>query len=117
MNNFSFGSIEDTAQLYFDTARTSRGPGLPDLHPEEMDHKDLINQMVYLGIATELADRDGAYEVREYLHSRFDEIFVMLAEADDKFRARIKSAAFIPFRDGKKRNQGYYLKLAGLSAN
>ena len=117
MNNFSFGSPQDTAQLYFDSACSSRGPGLVAQHPDEMSLPDLINLMVYLGIATEIATRDGNEEVSELLHTYFDQVFVRLAEVDDAFRARLTTAAFRPFRDGKNRNKGYYLRLAGLSAN
>jgi len=116
-SNFSFGSPDQTAQLYVDFASASHGPGLPDLHPDEMSHEDLVNQLVYIGIAITNAREDLQREVVNTLYEYFDRVFVQLAEVDNEYRDRLKTGVINLPRDGDKRNHGYYLKLAGLSAN
>ena len=115
MSLFFFGATEQTAQLYVDMVTSSSGPGMRDIHFDEMSHQELINQMVYLGMAARNAALDQNEEVAELLHSWYDEAFARVAHNDEGFRRRLLTGAIQPLRAGRKRNKGYYLKLAGLA--
>ena len=114
MNGFVFGSPEQLAQTFYDNAVSSAGPGLQDIHPDEMSHQELINQMVYLGISARNALKAGEKDIAEILHCWYDEAFTRLAAEDEAFRERLLTGKMLPLRAGKDRNKGHYLRLAGL---
>lgn len=114
MNGFVFGDPQQLAQVYYDSAVSGDGPGLRDKHPDEMSHQELVNQMVYLGIAARNAFKAGQDEVAEVLHGWYDEAFTRLTEADEAFRQRFLTGKMLPLKAGKPRNKGHYLRLAGL---
>lgn len=113
--SFYFGDNEQTAQLYLDMMTSETGPGLPDIHFDEMSHLELIDQMVYLGMAARQAAKDKNEEVAELLHSYYDEAFARVAEIDEGFRKRLLTGAMIPLKAGRPRGKAYYLELAGLA--
>ena len=114
MDHFSFGDSDQLAQMYYDSTVGRIGPSVPSVHPDEMSHADLINCFVYVAMAATQAARDENIEVAQALHEWYDQLFLMLVEVDDKFRKRLLTGRYLPFKAGFNRNKGYYLKLAGI---
>lgn len=87
---FHFGSAEDAAKLYWGE-EVLGGPGLPEGHWEEMEEEDLRNLFVYLYAALQKALKDDAPEdVIQVLTETYDEAFVALAQASDRFRQAVR---------------------------
>ena len=114
MSGFVFGDPQQLAQVYYDSAVSGDGPGLRDKHPDEMSHQELVNQMVYLGIAAREAFKAGQEEAAEVLHCWYDEAFARLATVDEAFKQRLLTGVMLPLKAGKPRDKGHYLRLAGL---
>tara|TARA_Y100000004_G_scaffold153871_2_gene177826 strand:+ start:315 stop:665 length:351 start_codon:yes stop_codon:yes gene_type:complete len=111
---FLFGSAEQMAHMYYDSTVSKVGPGVPDLHPDEMGRQELIDHMVYMGMSALEARKDEHMEAAQLLHDWYDELFVRVVEMDEGFKSRLTTGKFRPLKAGYDRNKGYYLKLAGI---
>lgn len=111
---FYFGSPEDTARVYLESALGSAGPGLEEKHYEEMEEEDLRSLYVYLRIAYYRALESGASdETVEVLVEWHDEVFLHLLDVLEGFRSLVCTRRYRPIR-----NERDYYKLAGCgSAN
>lgn len=112
MEAFLFGDDSQIAMLYYNNIIFEGGPGVPDVHPDEMTHQELIDCMVYTAMAATEAREGGQLEAAKILHTWYDEMFVRVVSVDKKFRERLTSATFFPLKAGFDRNKGYYLRLA-----
>ncbi len=94
---FNFGDPQDTAELFQKSALSGGGPILPDCHWEEMQEQDLRNAFTYLYRSVRQAHEEGASdEVMEVLVNEYDEVFTALAEASDRFRAKVLTGGHQP---------------------
>ena len=94
---FDFGNPQDTAELFQKAALSGGGPVLPDCHWEEMQEQDLRNAFTYLYRSVRQAREEGAGdEVMEILIEEYDKVFTALAEASDRFRAKVLTGGHQP---------------------
>ena len=94
---FDFGNPEDTAELFQKAAFLGGGPVLPDCHWEEMQEQDLRNAFTYLYRSVRQAHEEGASdEVMEILTNEYDKVFTALAEASDRFKAKVLNGGHQP---------------------
>ena len=94
---FDFGNPKDTAELFQKAAFLGGGPVLPDCHWEEMQEQDLRNAFTYLYRSVRQAHEEGASdEVMEILTNEYDKVFTALAEASDRFKAKVLTGGHQP---------------------
>ena len=75
--------------MYLDMYLEAPGPGVPDLPLDEMSEQDLRNMMAYVYAALyEGRQRGMDQPVLDTLTQWYDEVFVALAEASERFRDR-----------------------------
>jgi len=87
------------------------GPGLPDVHFDEMELEDQRNAMAYLYAALTRAlkeDLEGA--MIDVLTEWYDEVFTILMQTDDRFRERFYEGVIWP--PGGRAVRAKYLALA-----
>jgi hypothetical protein len=112
---FDFGKPEDTATLFRESALRMKGPALPDCSLNEMEEQDLRNMLTYLYSAVRNALEEGVEEkALEILVAEYDEVFVALAEASDRFRSMVKNGKHQVVLGVTRENVDKYRKLAGV---
>jgi len=112
--SFFFGDESQRAQSYYYDALARMGPGVPEVHPDELSHQELIDCMVYIGSAVKDALIDGNTDAADKLFAYYDEVFVMLIELDEGFKERFIDGRVFPLTGRPGRNKGYYRALAGI---
>ena len=113
---FDFGSPEDTAALRWGLHISEDGPGVLDIHWEEMNEEELLNLFVYLYIAVREAFRDDAPQpVIDIFLAQYDEVFEALAHASDEFRDSVRSGKHSIVLGYAEEHREKYFKLAGLT--
>lgn len=112
---FDFGKPEDTADLICSSVLKQSGPGLPDIHWEEMDLNDLQKAFAYMYVAVTTAVAiDSSKEVIELLLEQYDEIFQHLAASSEDFREAVRSHRHQIVTGLTEESVLKYHKLAGL---
>jgi len=114
---FHFGSAEDSAKLYINSALSVTGPQLPDVHYDEMSEADLKNALAYLHLATTRAAQDGASDsVVSYLVKEHDEVLQVLLAVSESTRKWVASPAYNPPAGRSPKETARYAEMAA-SAN
>lgn len=108
---FNFGDPVDTARMQLDMYINGSGPGVPDLHIDEMSEQELRNLMAYLHAALRLSYNQGQEAaVIDVLTEWYDEVFVTVARASERFRERVKDGNVQP--PGRRSDRAKYYRLA-----
>ena len=112
---FDFGKPEDTADLICLSVLQESGPGLPDLHWEEMDLDDLEKAFAYMYVAVSqaIASRSSR-DVIDLLIAQYDEMFEHLAASSEDFREAVRSNRHQLVTGVSDESFLKYHKLAGL---
>ncbi len=113
---FFFGSPEDTATMIWDGALAEKGPMLPDCHPEEMTEQELLNCLTYCRMAAEraMATKNMDPSVLELLVDQFDQVFAIVVNRVDKFRANFINGSHVYLGGYAEKNINKYRALANL---
>jgi len=111
---FHFGAPEDTVAAYFQALVASEGPGVPDVHFDEMTLEQQEFALTYARMICEGASVQGdPDEVVEAAIAMYDELFELLLENSDEFRDAVLSRRHVALNNDPK----YYMMAKGLSAD
>jgi len=112
---FEFGKPEDTADLISFSVLRASGPGLPDIHWEEMNLEDLEKAFAYMYVAVTTAiASNSSKEVVELLLEQYDEMFEHLAASSEDFKEAVRSNRHQIVTGLTEESVLKYHKLAGL---
>ena len=111
---FDFGNPEDSAKMLMDSCLASDGPGIADVHIDEMDEQELRKLLAYTfmavrrGISEELDEKTMKVLVEWY-----DTAFLAVSRASEDFVELFRRGAVqVPYGPD---DRDKYWKLAGLS--
>ena len=111
---FHFGAPEDTVAAYFQALVGTEGPGVPDVHFDEMTLEQQEFALAYARMICEGASVQGdPEEVIEAAIAMYDELFEQLLENSDEFRDAVLTRRHKALNNDPK----YFLMAKGLSAN
>ena len=104
---FLFGDPADAAKMQLDMYLNGTGPGVPDVHFDEMKEQDLRNVMAYIYAALDRGIQQGLDEAMlDVLREWYDEVFYALAEASEEFRQAVLGG-LVFFPDGPSVRKKY----------
>ena len=111
---FHFGTPEDTVSMYQRALVETEGPGIPDVHWDEMTLEQQEFALTYARMAYEGSVQIGDPEdIQAAALARYDELFELLLESSDEFRDAVISRRHKAVNADPK----YWRMAKGLSAN
>ncbi len=109
---FTFGDPQEIANMIFDNASKTMGPGAPKKDLDEMNTSELRTTLTYCRISYVDAVRDGATdEVVERIIAAYDEVFLRLAALSPQFCNIVVDGSHHPLEGFTKEQREKYLAL------